>query len=133
MPPIPPDAAAEPAAANGPPLLDPDHLARLRQLEAATGRSIVAEVVGNFLDEAPRRLVEIQDALASGDSPRLAFSAHGLKGSSAQLGAERLAALCGELESQARSGELEAALPLCARIAVELDRLSPILAVEQQS
>ncbi|HZF10468.1 MAG TPA: two-component regulator propeller domain-containing protein [Thermoanaerobaculia bacterium] len=126
-------AVADAAAGEGPPLLDPTYLDRLRQLEAATGRALVAEVVGNFLDEAPRRLAEILEALANADPSQLAFAAHALKGSSSQLGAARLAALCGELETQARSGALAAALPLCAGIEAEIALVSPILAVEQQS
>jgi signal transduction histidine kinase/ligand-binding sensor domain-containing protein/CheY-like chemotaxis protein len=82
-----------------PPSLDPASLDRLCALEAATGREIVRLCVDSFLTETPRRLAEMRQALASGDGAALAFAAHSLKGSSAQLGALRLAGLCRDLES----------------------------------
>src|SRR5262249_10578409 len=91
------------------PLLDPAYLDRLRQLEEATGRSVVAEVVDNFLGEAPRRLAQMRDVLAAGDGAALDFAAHSLKGIGAQLGALRLAALSRALEVAARGGALDGA------------------------
>ena len=124
------------------PLFDPACIDRLRQLEAATGQAIVAEVVGHFLQSAPGQLEAIRAALASGDAGALGFAAHALKGSSAQLGARRLAALAEELEALARDGTLPAgampAMPaitgtpeILAELAAELDRLAPLLAVWQ--
>jgi CheY-like chemotaxis protein len=111
------------------PPFDPACIDRLRQLEAATGETIVAEVVGHFLTSAPLQVAAIREALTSGDAEALGFAAHALKGSSAQLGASRLAALAQELETLARNGAVpEAGV---AELAAELDRLAPLLAVWQ--
>jgi CheY-like chemotaxis protein/HPt (histidine-containing phosphotransfer) domain-containing protein len=124
------------AGSRAEPLFDPACIDRLRQLEAATGQAIVAEVVGHFLESAPGQVEAIREALASGDAGALGFAAHALKGSSAQLGACRLAALAEELEALARNGavpeEMTAGTPgIVAELAAELDRLAPLLAAWQ--
>jgi ligand-binding sensor domain-containing protein/signal transduction histidine kinase/CheY-like chemotaxis protein/HPt (histidine-containing phosphotransfer) domain-containing protein len=124
-------APAVPAPAPEPPgelpLLDPIHLDRLRQLEEASGRSIVGEIVDSFLGEAPRRLSRMREVLAAGDSAALDFAAHSLKGVSAQLGAVRLAAHSHALELQAREGKLAGGAEIIDEIEREIERLAPAL------
>jgi two-component system sensor histidine kinase/response regulator len=50
-------------------------------------------------------------------------TAHALKGSSANLGAPRLAALCAELQELGSSGELTAAADVVSQLETELDRV----------
>jgi CheY-like chemotaxis protein len=118
------------------PLFDPACLDRLRQLEEATGQAIVGEVVGHFLESAPLQVEAIREALAAGDVETLGFTAHALKGSSAQLGARHLAALAQELEVMARSAGApsgEGTLPAVSAVSgitalrAELDRLVLVL------
>jgi signal transduction histidine kinase/CheY-like chemotaxis protein len=117
-----------PAASAG---LDPAPLEQLRRLEASTGRSILREVVDTFLAETPQRLAKLREALAGGDGEALALFAHSLKGSSGQLGAVRLAALCRELEAAGRAGapaHRAAALALTlTALERELARVEPLL------
>ncbi|MEA2601892.1 MAG: hypothetical protein QOF89_2884 [Acidobacteriota bacterium] len=122
-------APASPAtdSQEEPPVLDPAYLDRLRQLEEATGRAVVGEIVDRFLGEIPSRLVRLREALAAGDGEALAFAAHSLKGSSAQLGALRLASLSHALELQGRSGSLDGAAALLDDVARELARVAPEL------
>ncbi|HEV7784962.1 MAG TPA: ATP-binding protein, partial [Thermoanaerobaculia bacterium] len=124
-PPASPPPAPEPP--GEPPLLDPIYLDRLRQLEEATGRSVVAEIVDSFLGEAPRRLVRMREALAAGDGAALDFAAHSLKGVGAQLGAARLAALSHTLELKARASDLAEAGEIVDEIEREIERLAPVL------
>ncbi len=121
----PPAAAPEPAAE--PPVLDPSYLDRLRQLQEMTGRSVVGEVVEGFLSEAPRRLSRLREALAAGDGEALAFAAHSLKGSGAQLGALRLASLSHALELAGRQGSLDGAVGMVDEIEREVARVAPAL------
>jgi signal transduction histidine kinase/DNA-binding NarL/FixJ family response regulator len=93
-------ASAEPAA------LDPVYLERLQDLEAATGRRLVQVVVDGFLSETPERLAQMRAALERNDPHAFVLAVHTLKGSSAQLGASHLAALCAEVEGAARNGSL---------------------------
>jgi signal transduction histidine kinase/ligand-binding sensor domain-containing protein/CheY-like chemotaxis protein/HPt (histidine-containing phosphotransfer) domain-containing protein len=127
LPVVLPPAADPPAAPQETPVLDPSYLDRLRQLQEATGRSVVAEIVDSFLGEAPRRLARLRAGLAAGDGEAVAFTAHSLKGSSAQLGALRLAAVSHSLELRGRQGPLEGAGELVAEIEREIERLAPAL------
>jgi CheY-like chemotaxis protein/HPt (histidine-containing phosphotransfer) domain-containing protein len=129
-------AAPAPVAAPAPspeppsaelPLLDPVYLDRLRQLEEASGRSIVAEIVESFLGDMPRRLSRMREALAAGDAAGLSFAAHALKGAGAQLGAARLAALCHDLDLRARENALGGAAGMIDEIEREIESLAPLL------
>jgi signal transduction histidine kinase/HPt (histidine-containing phosphotransfer) domain-containing protein/ActR/RegA family two-component response regulator len=64
-------------------------------------RRRLAEILHNFADRLPGLLERMDQAAASGDTRNLARLAHGLKASSATLGANRFAALCAELEDRA--------------------------------
>ena len=63
----------------------------LAALEAACGgdADFARELAGSFLDSAPRCLEAIEDALDAADPDRLAAEAHGLKGISRTIGADR--------------------------------------------
>ncbi len=64
-------------------------------------RDRLAEILHNFAGRLPDTLDRMERAAATGDTRNLARLAHGLKGSSATLGANRFAALCGDLERRA--------------------------------
>ncbi|GIE34364.1 hypothetical protein Ait01nite_074090 [Actinoplanes italicus] len=64
-------------------------------------RRQLAEILHNFADRLPGLLDRMDEAAASGDTRNLARLAHGLKASSATLGANRFAALCADLEDRA--------------------------------
>jgi signal transduction histidine kinase/ligand-binding sensor domain-containing protein/HPt (histidine-containing phosphotransfer) domain-containing protein len=109
------------------PAFDPARLEEIRQLEIMTGRSLVRELVDDFLAEAPRGVEQMRDALAQGDLKRLAFVAHTLKGSSAQVGALRVASLSAELEKQGRGGALEGTAYVLNDLEREIGRVVPRL------
>ncbi len=109
------------------PRLDPVYLDRLRQLEEASGRAIVAEIVDSFLGEMPRRLARMREVLAAGDAAGLSFAAHALKGAGAQLGAARLAARCHDLDLRARENALGGADGMIDEIEREVESLAPAL------
>jgi len=107
--------------------LDPSYLEALRRLEEVTGRELIATVVNSFLAETPRRLERAREALERGDAAALVFALHSLKGSSAQLGATRLAALCGEAEAAGKEGVLEDFAARLSDIEAEVQRVTPEL------
>jgi len=107
--------------------LDPSRLDSLRRLGELSGKPLLREIVESFLAEAPRRLARLKQALARGDADDLAFVAHSLKGSSGQIGAQRVAALSFELERKGSSADLTAAGVLLAELERELARVTPLL------
>ena len=124
----PPAPSAEPIAS---PSLDLALLDNLRRLGQLAGRCVLDEVLTTFLAETPRRLQRLHQALDQGDAKDLAFVAHSLKGSSAQLGALRLAALSSSLEKTGRSDQLTAAAGLLAELEQELARVVPLLQAQR--
>jgi two-component system, sensor histidine kinase and response regulator len=76
-------------------------------LDAGTRRS--PKVVALFLEHVPVQLAAIERAVAEGDADALRQSAHKLKGSSAAIGAPRMADLCKELQQLGESGEVTSA------------------------
>jgi CheY-like chemotaxis protein/HPt (histidine-containing phosphotransfer) domain-containing protein len=93
-------SARPPATTLEPGALDP--------LMEATGGDpeFVAALLETFADDAPAILDELRGGLASGDSDAVRRSAHTLKSNAATFGATELLALCAELESRARAGDL---------------------------
>ncbi len=85
------------------------------------GDSLV-QAIQPYLEDAPRCIDTLQQALGRGDLASAGEAAHTLKGASANLGAETLAQLAQQVESYAAQGESEpiAALlaPLSAHYAV---------------
>ena len=70
----------------------------------------LAELVGDFLADAPTQLAALRATAASADAVGARRAAHTLKGTSRTFGAGRLASLCQEAEAAAGSGDLVAVL-----------------------
>lgn len=98
-----PDAAA----------IDMQVIDGLRELGGDDEPGLLLEVVGLFLEDGPRRLVDIERALEQGDLRSLERAAHTLKSSSLNVGATVLAQLCREIELHARKQELAPVRGLC--------------------
>ncbi len=118
-------APREGASQEGP--LDPSVLAGLRELQIEGRPEFAAEVAAIFLQEAPARVAALRETVSRGDAQALARAAHALKGSSANVGARRLAFLCGELEAMGRSRPTPAAAKVLRRLEQELDRVRAAL------
>jgi len=96
-----------PAAPPDPePILDPACLDNLRRLGELTGKPLLGEVLDLYRSETPKRLHRMREALLRADAEDLHFTAHSLKGSSAQIGALQIAALSAEIEQRAQRGDL---------------------------
>ena len=100
QPPPPPDAAAVPV------VLDESALADLAPGEPA----VVAELIDQFLAEAPTRAHAVRVALTQRDAPALQRAAHLFKGEAGSIGARELAAACARLESLAGADRLAGGL-----------------------
>ena len=131
-------ATAAPPAEQGPEKnkesgksVDQAVLARLRELNEDDEPDILTELIDLFLRDTPPRLAALKDAIKEGDAQALSQTAHTLKGSSANLGATRLAALNAELQSKASDGSLEDASRLLAQLDNEFERVRHILESER--
>jgi signal transduction histidine kinase/AmiR/NasT family two-component response regulator len=84
---------------------DRDQLQSLASLDRAGERKMFEELFAIFSDSLPKLLAEMDEAFRVADLQRVSRIAHRLKGSSYQLGAAKLADICGKLEVEARSEE----------------------------
>ncbi len=88
------------AGAQG--VLDMRVIEGLRELGGDDDPGLLLEVIGMFLDDAPTRIEEIRQGLASGDIKLLERAAHSLKSASANVGAMQLSNVCMRIEEIAR-------------------------------
>ena len=98
------------------------------ELQETAGADFVAELVGTFLEEAPRMLAELRRARAAQSADAFRRAAHSLKSNSNTFGANRLGEMARELEL---GGLVTDAAPLDAldaeyeRVARALTELCP--------
>ena len=108
-------------------VLDAAQFDGLRRLGVASGdTSFLRNLVGQYLDIAWSELAKLREANASGDAPALLTLAHGLKGTSATMGACGVANACESLETSARGGDMPGPRGL-DRIAAELEKATTAL------
>ncbi len=88
------------------------------------GPRMLREIIDKFLDTAQQQEAAIRRAIERGEAAALAAAAHGLKGSSATVGAARMAEICKQLEESGRDGSVEGAGERLRELKRELDRVS---------
>lgn len=93
------------------------------QLEEATFGDVefIQELTEYFAEDTRARISEIQEAIQAKDPTRMLEAAHTIKGSSANLGAKRVAEAALELETLGRHGRVDGADPICARLEVAFE------------
>jgi HPt (histidine-containing phosphotransfer) domain-containing protein len=80
-------------------------LARLQDLVRETDFEFVLELIDIYLNETPKQIQTMMAAINEKNLASLTIAAHTLKGSSLNLGAKQLGALCFKLEELGRSGQ----------------------------
>jgi two-component system, sensor histidine kinase and response regulator len=100
---------------------------RLAQLGEECGAEILSGFIGMFLRDTAERLTRLRGLDAQQDSAAIEREAHNLKGSCANLGVDRLAALCHQLETDAEAGSLLNVEGSLGRLDKEFERLKPLL------
>ena len=96
-------------------LLDLTTLQNLVDLDDG-GHELLAEMIGIFREDTPRRLQGILTAAAQGNAEELSRAGHALKGGAGALGAKALSLLSADLEALGRSGSADAGPDLPERL-----------------
>ena len=91
----------------------------LRDLQSPGEPDILQELADLFAQDTPQRLTALQHAATRRDAAELRHVAHSLKGSSGNLGARRLAAVCARLEEMARGNAVDQSAEQLAAYAIE--------------
>ena len=90
-------------------------------------RELLAEISRLFVDDAPRHLQKIREALDMRDGEALRRAAHGLKGAAANFDAEGVVNAARTLEEIGRTGEFEAHETAWQALTSETDQLISLL------
>ncbi|MBT9587831.1 response regulator [bacterium] len=84
------------------PVLDPGSMGNVREVHSFGGAQALHELLQILEAEYLQQIAVVHQAAQQGDRHKLGLAAHTIKGSSANFGATRLAALAGMLESLAK-------------------------------
>ena len=98
-------------------------LDKVRAIVPADGDALVRRMIETYLRTAEPQLEGLARALMNGQAFELARSAHALKSSSFNVGAERLGNMLNEIEQLARQGVMERALALTGGLDTEFERV----------
>jgi HPt (histidine-containing phosphotransfer) domain-containing protein len=88
----------------------------------------LVELIDSFLEDAPQLLAELNQYIEGGDAAGVHRMAHSLKSNGADFGATTFSNLCKELEMMAKSGALDGAAELAAKIVTEYAKVEMALA-----
>ena len=77
--------------------IDPAALDRVRQMAGSRGNDLLVKIIGRYLEKTPPLLDELTAATGRADYDAVRNVAHGIKSSSANLGALQLSEQCKEV------------------------------------
>ena len=89
-------------------VLDPAAMESLREMIGGDA-AFLAELIDTFLQDASQLLAEMHQAVERGDAAVLRRTAHSLKSTSTQFGAQDLSSLCRGLEEIGKAGTVAGA------------------------
>lgn len=125
---VPPSARSErltssPSSLTSRPMFD-----RTRALERTGGDTdLLRELAEVFLEECPRWMAEIDEAVTAGDARKLQRAAHSLKGGVDSFGARGAFEAAFALEKMARANELGSLAEAQFALRAQIERLIPEL------
>jgi two-component system sensor histidine kinase/response regulator len=86
-------------------------------------QELANEILGEFLEDAPRKFTALKEALDNGDAPSVQFQAHTIKGQSANVGGKALSKTALEIEKAGKAGDLETVKACMTKLEAQFDRL----------
>lgn len=105
-------------------LLDQKALDNIRAVQREGAPNVLDKVIKIYFQNSPKLLQALRDAVDEDNAAEMiGRAAHSLKSSNANLGATRLAALCGDLEEMARENRTTGA----KAILNEIEKLYPLV------
>ncbi len=84
------------------------------------------EILGEFLEDVPRKFTALKEALDNGDAPLVQLHAHTLKGTSANVGAVALQEMAHHIEVAGKAGDIAKASSLAAQLDKQFEVLKKL-------
>lgn len=122
------EMSEKPVAPRPPVTLSPERIASLERRP----RRLLLELIDLFRTETPVRVADLRKAVYDRNLEEIEALAHQLKGSSANLGAEKLSTFCERLESSVRDGQLGRIPLLFADLENEAEKATSALETEKR-
>ena len=110
---------------------DMSRLEELFRLDSADDIEVLSNLIDIFLEDAAKSINNLKQAMSERDTEIVMRTAHSLKGSSATIGAVRMAALTAELEKNANAGSLRRAGDIFSEVEKEFERVCDLLESKQ--
>lgn len=108
-------------------VLDTNAIEALRAVSPDDGGEFFRELVDIFLQDTPKRIAEIEVALASKNAPELTRAAHSIKGSSSNFGATSLSDVARRIEQFGKEQSYPAIQALLPHMHAEFSRVKSAL------
>jgi CheY-like chemotaxis protein/HPt (histidine-containing phosphotransfer) domain-containing protein len=109
---------------------DPLERAAIDNLLELGGSGLLSELAETFSGDTRSALSALREAAAASEARSVESIAHSLKGSSGSMGAQRMSAICAELQDVGASGDLPSVPGLLERLEEEFGRVRAALEVE---
>ncbi len=110
-------------------VLNAERLASLREI-CDDEEDLVAEIAELYLNEMPQLVGRLTDAISAADCLQVRDLAHRIKGASANIGADSLAALFAKVETAALLQALDETVPVLEQIEQLFPRVCEALSAE---
>lgn len=88
---------------------------------------LAKEILGGFLEDVPRKVTALKEALDKSDAPSVQLQAHTLKGTSANIGAVALQEVANQIEIAGETGDLVKAGSLVSKLDEQLEILNKLI------
>ena len=111
--------------------LDRSVIGQFREADTAGLPDFALALIEQFVEEAESQVELLRDAGQRGDAQAIKSAAHSLKGSSLTMGATRLGALCGRMETDAAGDAGGGTADLMLELAAEFVKVRNALATER--
>lgn len=108
-------------------VINPSAISTIRGLQRPGKADLLSKVVSIYFEKTPEIIQQMNDACASQDFATVSACAHGLKSSSAYLGADKLSSTCRQIEAAVRENSHAEVPALVAGILDEYDLVSNAL------
>jgi signal transduction histidine kinase/DNA-binding response OmpR family regulator/HPt (histidine-containing phosphotransfer) domain-containing protein len=120
LPPVSPPSRSAQASplANG---INRHALDNIRALSANGGEALLQRVINAYVNDTPKHLQSLRQAVASTNAANMRKAAHSLKSSSANVGAEALAQMSKTLETLGRADTTDGAAAILANMENEFE------------